>query len=102
MEKGNASLHKDTLRRQTRLIAKMNPDLILWPEASTPYALNLDTLWVEDLVDEINIPLLLGAVIREDLHSYNTVARVVPQKALIQFGMLNELWFLLRVCASSI
>ena len=81
-KKGNTSLHK--IPKEADPIDRENEseDLILWPEASTPYALNLDALWVEDLVDEINIPLLLGAVIREDLHSYNTVARVVPQKRL--------------------
>ena len=28
----------------------MKPDLIVWPEASTPYALNKDAAWVEELV----------------------------------------------------
>ena len=45
-------MHKETLYRQTRLLAGMEPDLIVWPEASTPYALNLDSQWVEELVNE--------------------------------------------------
>ena len=38
----------------------MNPDLIVWPEASTPYALNKDTAWVEELASEIQTPYSLG------------------------------------------
>ena len=34
----------------------MKPDLIVWPEASTPYALNKDPAWVEELVRQTSIP----------------------------------------------
>ena len=80
--KENARMHKETLQRQTRLLAGMEPDLIVWPEASTPYALNLDSQWVEELVNECNIPLFLGAVIREGNYSYNTASKMMPQTGL--------------------
>ena len=46
------NFHKDKLSRQTRFAALLEPELIVWPEASTPYALNLDRAWVEKLATE--------------------------------------------------
>ena len=60
-----AKKQKDSLIRQTKLISLLEPDVIVWPEASTPYAVNKDRGWVENLVNEINIPLLIGAVIKK-------------------------------------
>ena len=33
-----AKKHKASLIRQTKLISLLEPDVIVWPEASTPYA----------------------------------------------------------------
>ena len=87
---GKASLHKEKLSRQTMLLANMSPDFIVWPEASTPYPLNLDSRWVEELATEANATILLGAVVREELYSYNTVAKVSPLKGL------DPLWYAKR------
>jgi len=87
---GNASLHKDKLCGQTKLLSSMSPDFIVWPEASTPYALNIDSKWVEELVDETNTTLLLGAVMKEDFYSYNTVAKVSPRQGI------DPLWYAKR------
>ena len=87
---GNASLHKERLRHQTMLLANMSPDFIVWPEASTPYPLNLDSKWVEELASEANTTILLGAVVREELYSYNTVAKVSPLQGL------DPLWYAKR------
>ncbi len=81
-ESGRAVMHKETLRRQTEFLSLLRPDLILWPEASTPYALNLDRAWVEQLSKKIGIPLLVGSVIQEDEASYNSMVYVDPQKGM--------------------
>ena len=75
-----AKKHKASLIRQTKLISLLEPDVIVWPEASTPYAINEDRGWVENLVNEINIPLLIGAVIRKENGSYNCVVRFLLKK----------------------
>ncbi|MDG1138740.1 MAG: apolipoprotein N-acyltransferase [Opitutales bacterium] len=87
---GNASLHKDKLSGQTKLLSSMSPDFVVWPEASTPYALNLDSNWVKELVEETNTTLLLGAVVKEDFYSYNTVAKVSPKHGI------DPLWYAKR------
>jgi apolipoprotein N-acyltransferase len=60
----------------------LNPDLIVWPEASTPYPVNLDRAWVEKLCQETGIPILAGAIIREEELSYNAVVKVEPESGL--------------------
>jgi apolipoprotein N-acyltransferase len=57
----------------------MNPDLIIWPEASTPYALNKDTAWVEQLASETQTPLLIGAVLKDTDSIFNTISEILPQ-----------------------
>lgn len=85
------NFHKDKLSRQTRFAALLEPELIVWPEASTPYALNLDRAWVEKLATEIDTPMLVGAVIKEDEATYNSVCRVTPE------GGLSPEWYRKRV-----
>ena len=77
-ESGMASKHKEILRKQTEFLAMLRPDLILWPEASTPYPLNLDSAWVNELSAKTGIPMLVGSVIREDEYSYNAMVYVDP------------------------
>jgi apolipoprotein N-acyltransferase len=57
------------LEKQTMDAAAMRPDLILWPEASTPLAMKGDAQarqWVEALVKRAGVPLLLGSIAVEN------------------------------------
>jgi apolipoprotein N-acyltransferase len=54
-----------TLETVTRAAAATRPDVILWPEATTPWALKGDTRtrdWIEGLTREIGVPLVLGSI----------------------------------------
>lgn len=90
-KKGKVSLHKEILKKQTKIVGLMEPDLIVWPEASTPYALNMDPLWVEELARETGVPMLVGAVVKEEESSFNTISRVSPEE-----GVSPE-WYAKRV-----
>ena len=37
---GRAVSHKERLCKQTKFLSLLQPDIILWPEASTPYPIN--------------------------------------------------------------
>lgn len=55
----------DTLERTTLDVAARRPDLILWPEAVTPWAVRGDPAveaWTENLVNRAGAPLLLGSI----------------------------------------
>lgn len=55
----------DVLRSTTLDAAKSRPDLMLWPEATTPLAVQghpQAKAFVETLVRQANVPLLLGSV----------------------------------------
>ena len=80
----NAQKNKNLLIEQTKLVALQCPDVIFWPEASTPFAVNEDRAWVEELSAEINIPLLIGSVINKDEVSYNSVVAISPSSGLGQ------------------
>ncbi|MFM8274340.1 MAG: apolipoprotein N-acyltransferase, partial [Gemmata sp.] len=59
----------DTLRRTTVEAAAGRPGLILWPEAVTPLAVRGEESarrWVEELVREVGVPLVLGSVAVEN------------------------------------
>jgi apolipoprotein N-acyltransferase len=61
--KGPAIL--DVLERTTLAAAATRPDLILWPEASTPWAVIGDArtkAMVESLAQRAGVPLLLGSI----------------------------------------
>ena len=88
--------HKEILMRQTRFLALTKPDLIVWPEASTPYPVNLDPLWIEDLVRETGIPMLIGAVVKEEGQSFNTISMVSPKE-----GVSPE-WYAKRTLSPSV
>lgn len=53
----------EILQRQTRFVSSLESDVILWPEAATPWPV-LGTpqmqAWVERLVNEIAKPILMG------------------------------------------
>ena len=97
-EAGKAARHKDTLRRHSRILAATRADVILWPEASTPYAINEDPIWVEDISTQTQLPMIVGAITKsaDPPLSYNSVCSITPQhglfpkyytkRALVPFG----------------
>jgi apolipoprotein N-acyltransferase len=78
------------LEKQTLEAAAMRPDLILWPEASTPFWLQGDASaqgWVESLVRRARVPLLAGSVAVEQRDEpgerwLNSVFLVTPEGGL--------------------
>jgi len=59
----------DVLTSTTEKAALRRPDLIVWPEAVTPFAVKGDVpvrAWTEGLVGRIGIPLLMGSVADEN------------------------------------
>jgi len=64
----------DVLEKNTLAAATTAPDLILWPEASTPWAVKGDERakeFVESIVKRAGAPLLLGSVAVENRHTAN-------------------------------
>ncbi|WED65670.1 apolipoprotein N-acyltransferase [Synoicihabitans lomoniglobus] len=58
----------DTLQKATATIARRRPDVILWPEAVTPWAVKGDPTvqaFVEHTAQEAGAPILLGSIARE-------------------------------------
>ncbi|TAG29308.1 MAG: apolipoprotein N-acyltransferase [Verrucomicrobia bacterium] len=58
------------LEAETLTVASARPDLLLWPEATTPLAVLGDEGmrgWTEDLVKRARVPLLLGSVAYQNL-----------------------------------
>ena len=58
-----------TLEAETLKVAVSRPDLLLWPEATTPLAVRGDDgmrRWTEDLVRRAGAPLLLGSIAYEN------------------------------------
>ena len=90
----------------TAAAAKENPDLIIWPETSYPGILWED----EELFDELQkfvaglgVPLLVGSIVHEDDHYYNTaillskdgeILRRYKKIHLVPFGEYLPLRFL--------
>lgn len=66
--KGPAILR--TLEEITLAAAATKPDLILWPEATTPWAVKGDPVmrdWISQLVARADRPLLLGSIARQPM-----------------------------------
>lgn len=58
----------NVLATLTHEAAATKPDVIFWPEATTPWAVKGDPEmrnWVESLVKDTNTPLVLGSIARE-------------------------------------
>jgi apolipoprotein N-acyltransferase len=71
----------------SRLVADDNPDLIIWPESALPGILGEDTHLTESLealVNEIQIPLLLGVVSLDKNDYYNSSILISKQNKFIQ------------------
>ncbi len=68
--KGPAILQ--TLEELTLAAAATKPDVILWPEATTPWAVKGDAnmrAWVEHLITRAGAPLVLGSIARQPMAS---------------------------------
>ncbi|MES2692162.1 MAG: apolipoprotein N-acyltransferase [Verrucomicrobiota bacterium] len=82
----------ETLRKTTLEAAKSRPDLMLWPEAATPLAVRGHaqmTTFVEELVQQSKVPLLLGSVAIEKPNTpdemwFNGVFLATPDAGLAQ------------------
>jgi apolipoprotein N-acyltransferase len=79
---GRALVQTEQLKDYTRKLGFLRPDLILWPEASTPRGMDRDRLWIEPLAAEMDRDLLVGAVTKRDGASYNSVCLVRPEDGL--------------------
>ena len=79
----------DTLLQQTRLVSYLDSDLIVWPEAATPWPIvgyPKMRQQVESLVDELARPILMGnlAWLRESDIWHNGAFLVQPQLGLAE------------------
>ncbi|MFA5057055.1 MAG: apolipoprotein N-acyltransferase [Opitutaceae bacterium] len=80
----------ETLEKATLVAAASGPDLILWPEATTPWAVRGDETvrdWIESLAARARMPLVLGSIAiehrgRPDEAWYNGVFVVAPDLGL--------------------
>ena len=83
------------LERETLLASLGRPDLLLWPEATTPLAvLGDDGMrgWTEDLVRRARVPLMMGSIGYENVDTpeerwWNGVFMVRPGEAEIGGGL---------------
>lgn len=84
-EPGEARENLEILQQQTLFVNALEPDVLLWPESSTPnpvigtYALQG---WIEDLVNYLDTPLLMGNLAEEDGLWYNGIFAVEPEDGL--------------------
>lgn len=77
----------EILERQTRFVASLENDLVLWPEAAAPWPVvgyPMMTERVRQLAEEIEKPILMGGLIfeREDDLWFNGVALFDPTSGL--------------------
>ncbi len=77
----------EVLERQTRFVASLENDVLLWPEAATPWPVRgypAMTARVIGLVEEVEKPILMGSLgyERETDLWFNGVALVSPESGL--------------------
>jgi len=88
-----AQTNWETLERLSSLIARMNVDVILWPESATPLPVKGPypmQAWVEALSDSLEVPILMGNMAREGSVWYNGLFFVDP------FSGLDESYYIKR------
>ena len=78
----------EILERQTQFVASLEADIVLWPEAATPWPVSGNRQmqeWVEALVNTIGKPILMGnlAVDGEADRWYNGIFLVEPHTGLV-------------------
>jgi apolipoprotein N-acyltransferase len=75
------------LEQQTRFVASLDSDLLLWPEAATPWPIigypEMQAR-VQKLVEEIGKPILMGNLAEDRINDlwYNAVCMVEPEAGL--------------------
>jgi len=93
------------LERETLIAALGRPDLMLWPEATTPLAVLGDPGmrdWTEDLVRRARVPLMMGSIGHENLDTpderwWNGVFMVKPgERETGAGGGLQEVFYAKR------
>ena len=80
----------DTLEKATLVAAATEPDFILWPEATTPWAVRGDPRvrdWIETLAARAKAPLVVGSIAIENRSRgeeawYNAIFVVTPDLGL--------------------
>ena len=80
----------ETLKAETLKVARMQPDFLLWPEATTPLAAKGDAgmqAWTEELVKHAGRPLVFGSVAYENLDTpgerwWNGVFLATPEAGM--------------------
>ncbi|MCM8801062.1 MAG: apolipoprotein N-acyltransferase [Candidatus Omnitrophica bacterium] len=77
----------------TSQVAREKPDLIIWPEAALPVVLEEEPIYfkrIDDLVKNINIPILLGAVtLRNNLYYNSAILVYKNNKDIAQYNKLH-------------
>ncbi len=83
-----ATENLDILSRQTRFVGSLEPEVVLWPEASTPWPVlgGYPEMreWVEQASRVLEVPILMGnlAVDREHEQWFNAAFVVTPEEGL--------------------
>ena len=88
-----ARVNWQTLEQLSLLIARMNVDVILWPESATPLPVKGPypmQAWVEALSSSLEVPILMGNMAREGSAWYNGLFFVDP------FSGLSEAYYIKR------
>jgi apolipoprotein N-acyltransferase len=86
-EPGAARENLEVLQRETIFVNALEPDVLLWPESSTPNPVigeyNLRG-WIEELVRYLDTPLLMGNLSEEEEDRwYNGIFGVSPESGLV-------------------
>lgn len=74
-----------TLAQQTTFVRLLDPDLLLWPEAATPWPIRGDAVmrrWTERFVHQLDRPLLMGNYAHENQILHNGIFLVDPEEGL--------------------
>jgi len=89
-----ATRTQEILDRETALVATLKPDLLLWPEAASPYILKAQPElqpWLERLTTRAGMPLLAGMVVLEHANTpqeiWGNAAVVIDPERGLQPGL---------------
>ena len=78
--------HLNVIERESSLAALTKPDLLLWPESSTPWPArgeNSAEWWITSLSEKLDLPILMGNLIEtENGDWYNGIFWVTPEEGL--------------------
>ena len=80
-----AQMNWETLDRLSSWIARMDIDVILWPESATPLPVKGPypmQQWVEGLSDALDVPILMGNMALDEGVWYNGLFLVNPKSGL--------------------